>query len=149
MSRRTIDVYYGYDREDAVLEIPTPFAGAGTWHAEIRARLLDDETNDWFFELGYNTGVGENRIGTFPVEWVRRAEITDLDGIVPPDVLARTLAQSPDGAAQSDSSPPCLAWMSSRTAGFASTTHPSPTRNGPPKSLATSTQLSRRSSSEK
>lgn len=58
---------------------------AGTWHAEIRARLVDG-AGDWFFEVGYNTGVGENRIDTFPAEWVRRP---DLDGLVPPTVLER------------------------------------------------------------
>lgn len=29
------------------------------------------------------------RIGTFPTEWVRRPELTDLDGRLAPDVLAQ------------------------------------------------------------
>jgi hypothetical protein len=89
MGRIVIDAYFGYDREDAIVDIPVPFTYAGRWHAEIRARVVDDETQDWFFELGYNTGVGENRIDTFPVEWVHRPELTDLDGVVPPHALAR------------------------------------------------------------
>ena len=80
------DVYPPASREDAMLEIPIPFARAGTWHAEIRARLVDDN-GDWYFELGYNTGIAEMGIDTFPAVWVRRPELTDLDGIVPPDVL--------------------------------------------------------------
>jgi hypothetical protein len=89
---RMTDVYPVHAREDALLEIPTPFARAGTWHAEIRARLLDEDAQDWYFEVGYNTGVGENRIDTFPAEWVRRPELTDLDGVVPPEVLERMRA---------------------------------------------------------
>lgn len=86
---RMTDVYPIANREDAILDIPIPFARAGTWHAELRARLLDAETGDWYFEVGYNTGTAENRIGTFPAQWVRRPELTDLDGIVPSDVLAQ------------------------------------------------------------
>ena len=85
----TTDVYPVAKREDAIVDIPIPFARAGTWHAEISARLLDAETGDWYFEVGYNTGIAENRIDNFPAEWVRRPDITDLDGIVPDDVLAR------------------------------------------------------------
>lgn len=81
------DVYPAASREDAILIIPVPFVRAGTWHAEMRARLVDDD-GDWYFELGYNTGIGDNRIGTFPASWVRRPELTDLDGIVPANVLA-------------------------------------------------------------
>jgi hypothetical protein len=84
---RMTDVYPVHARDDALLEIPIPFARAGRWHAEVRARLLDEDTQDWYFEVGYNTGVGENRIDTFPAEWVRRPELTDLDGVVPPEVL--------------------------------------------------------------
>lgn len=86
---RMIDVYPANAREDAILEIPTPFTHAGTWHAEIRALLLDEDTHDWYFEVGYNTGTGENRIDTFPAEWIRRPDLTDLDGLVPQSVLAR------------------------------------------------------------
>lgn len=85
---RMIDVYPVHAREDTLLEIPVPFIRAGTWHAELRARLVDD-AGDWFFEVGYSTGTGENRIDTFPAEWVRRPELTDLDGLVPPSVLER------------------------------------------------------------
>jgi hypothetical protein len=90
---RITDVYPAASREDAILEIPTPFARAGTWHAEIRARLVDDD-GDWYFEVGYSTGVAENRIGTFPAEWVRRPELSDLDGLVPPDVAAQMRAEA-------------------------------------------------------
>ena len=89
----TTDVYPVANREDAIVDIPIPFARAGTWHAEIRARLLDAETGDWYFEVGYNTGIAENRIGNFPAEWVRRPELTDLDGLVPDNVLARMREQ--------------------------------------------------------
>lgn len=65
MPRRITDVYPPATRESAILEVPVPFRFAGTWHAELRARFLDDD-GDWYFELGYNTGIGENRIGTFP-----------------------------------------------------------------------------------
>ena len=86
------DVYPTANREDAILTIPVPFVLAGTWHAEIRARLVDD-VGDWYFELGYNTGIAQNRIGTFRAEWVRRPELTDLDGIIARDVLAHMSAQ--------------------------------------------------------
>jgi len=33
------------------LEVPIPFALAGTWHAEIRGRLVDDD-GEWCFQLG-------------------------------------------------------------------------------------------------
>ena len=81
------DVYPPSSREDAILEVPVPFRRAGTWHGEIRARLVDDD-GEWFFELRFNTGIAENRVGTFPAAWVRRPELTDMDGIVPPDTLA-------------------------------------------------------------
>jgi hypothetical protein len=84
-----IDVYLPAERESVIVTIPDGEEHAGTWHGEIRARLLDQDMQDWFFEIGYNTGVGENRIGTFPVEWVRRPELTDFDGIIPPDVLSK------------------------------------------------------------
>jgi hypothetical protein len=89
---RTTDVYPVEAREDAIVDVPVPYAHAGSWHAEIRARLVDEETQDWFFEVGYSTGTGENRIDTLPAEWVRRPELTDLDGVVPPDVLERMRA---------------------------------------------------------
>lgn len=81
------DVYPPSHREDAILEVPVPLLWAGTWHAEIRARLVDEDGN-WHFELRYNTGIAENRVGTFPAAWVRRPELTDVDGIVPPVMLA-------------------------------------------------------------
>ena len=84
---RMNDVYPPSSREDAILEVPVPFRWAGTWHGEIRARLVDED-GDWFFELRFNTGIAENRVGTFPAAWVRRPELTDTDGIVPPDTLA-------------------------------------------------------------
>jgi hypothetical protein len=90
---RMIDVYPVPAREAALLEIPIPLTHAGTWHAEIRARFVDEETQDWFLEVGYNTCTGENRIDTFPAEWVRRPELTDLDGVVPPTVVARIRAE--------------------------------------------------------
>jgi hypothetical protein len=96
MARTVVDTYFGFDREEAVVEIPVPFAYAGRWHAEIRARLVDDKTQDWFFEVGYNIGAGENRIDIFPVDWVRRPGLTDVDGIVPPEVLARMRLGSPE-----------------------------------------------------
>src|SRR5690348_16901245 len=68
---RMTDVYPPSNREDAVVEVPVPFLWAGTWHGEIRARLVDDDS-DWYFELRFNTGIAENRIGTFPAAWVRR-----------------------------------------------------------------------------
>lgn len=86
MARHTTDVYLGYQREEVILDIPIPYARAGTWHGEIRSRQLDDESGDWFFEIGYRSH-GQNRIGTFPVQWIRRPELTDYDGIVPPEVL--------------------------------------------------------------
>lgn len=95
------DVYPPATREDAIVDIPVPFARAGTWHAEIRARLVDDD-GDWYFEVGYNTGIAENRIGNFPAEWVRRPELTDLDGIVPDDMLARMREQTRGDAAVID-----------------------------------------------
>ena len=48
MARQMTDVYPAADREDASLEIPTRYVRAGTWHAEIRARLVDD--GDWCFD---------------------------------------------------------------------------------------------------
>lgn len=93
MTRRMTDVYSPATREDAVVSIPVPFVLAGSWHAEVRGRLVDDQ-GEWFFEVGYNTGVAENRIGTFPAAWVRRPELTDLDGIVPVDVLAEMRRQA-------------------------------------------------------
>jgi hypothetical protein len=78
---RMTDVYPVHARPEAIVDIPVPYVHAGSWHAEIRARLVDDD-GDWWFEIGYNTGVGENRIDTFPAEWIRRPELTDLDGIV-------------------------------------------------------------------
>ena len=84
---RMTDVYPPANREDAILKIPVPFLRAGTWHGEIRARLVDDD-GDWYFELRYNIGIAENRIGTFPAAWVRRPDLSDMDGIVPADVLA-------------------------------------------------------------
>lgn len=71
------DVYPPAVREDAVLDIPVPFARAGTWHAEVRARLVDDD-GAWYLEVTYNTGVAENRIGTFPAGWVRRPSLADM-----------------------------------------------------------------------
>lgn len=89
------DVYPPSNREDAILEVPVPFLWAGTWHGEIRARFVDD--GDWYFELRYNTGIAENRVGTFPTAWVRRPELTDIDGIVPPDVFAMMREAASDG----------------------------------------------------
>lgn len=91
---RIIDIYPPPDREPIIVSIPDGERHAGSWHGEIRARLLDEETQNWFFELGYNTGIGENRIGTFPVEFVRRPDLTDFDGIIPPEVLARMQADA-------------------------------------------------------
>lgn len=45
------DAYPPDRREDAILEVPIPFALAGTWHAEIRGRLVDDD-GEWCFQLG-------------------------------------------------------------------------------------------------
>lgn len=70
-----------------MLTIPEGEEHAGTWHGEIRARLLDEATGDWWFELGYNVGIGENFIGTFPAAWVRRPELDDMAGIVPAEYL--------------------------------------------------------------
>jgi hypothetical protein len=92
---RMTDVYPPSNREDAILEVPVPFLWAGTWHGEIRARLVDDD-GDWYFELRFNTGIAENRGGTFPAACVRRPELTDMDGIVPPVMLAMMREGAPD-----------------------------------------------------
>jgi hypothetical protein len=89
MARTTTDVYHGYDRQDVLIDIPIPYANAGTWHGEIRARILDDESGDWFFSVDWRGPDRETRIDTFPVEWCRRPELDDLAGIVPPAHLER------------------------------------------------------------
>ena len=48
---RMTDAHPPDRREDAILEVPIPFALAGTWHAEIRGRLVDDD-GEWCFQLG-------------------------------------------------------------------------------------------------
>lgn len=83
------DTWHGRAREAAILTIPEGEERAGTWHGEIRARLLDEASGDWWFEVGYNVGAGMNFIGTFPASWVRRPELDDMAGIVPRDVLER------------------------------------------------------------
>lgn len=89
MARETIDVYPPDQRAEVIVTIPPGHDRAGTWHGEIRARLHDPETDDWFFEVTYNTGPASNWIGTFPVEWTRRPDLDDYAGVVPPDVLER------------------------------------------------------------
>jgi hypothetical protein len=78
-----VDTFHGHAREACVVTIPDGRDHAGTWHGVIRARLVDEASGDWWFELGYSTGVSEHRIGKFPVEWVRRMDLDDFDGIVP------------------------------------------------------------------
>lgn len=91
-----VDTFHGHAREACVVTVPTDSGHdhPGTWSAEIRARLLDEATGEWWFELTYTTGVSENRIGTFPVEWVRRMDLDDFDGIVPKRHL-RPVRQQP------------------------------------------------------
>ncbi|GAA5122324.1 hypothetical protein GCM10023339_40540 [Alloalcanivorax gelatiniphagus] len=96
MPRHIMDVYLGWDRQEVIVDIPIPFTRAGTWHGEIRARLVDDATQDWYFEIGYNTGISGNRIETFPVEWTRRPELDDYVGTVPPELLERTRINAAD-----------------------------------------------------
>ncbi len=81
------DTWHGWDREAAIVTIPDGHEHVGTWHAELRARLLDEATGDWWFDLSYTVGAGQTYLDTFPAGWVRRPELTDLDGIVPPEVL--------------------------------------------------------------
>jgi hypothetical protein len=80
-----VDTFHGHAREACVVTVPnnSRHDHPGTWSAEIRARLLDEATGDWWLELTYTTGISENRIGTFPVEWVRRMDLDDFDGFVP------------------------------------------------------------------
>lgn len=92
MAREMIDSYQGFQRQDVIVDVPVPFKHAGSWHGVIRARLVDRESDEWWFEVGYSTGVGENRIGTFPVDWCRRPELDDFIGLIPPNALERMRA---------------------------------------------------------
>lgn len=90
------DTWHGYAREAAIVIIPDGNEHAGTWHAELRARLLDEATGDRWFDLSYTIGVGQAYFDNVPAEWVRRPELTDLDGLVPPSVLERMRAEQED-----------------------------------------------------
>jgi hypothetical protein len=81
----TVDTFHGHAREACVVTIPDDPGREypGTWSGEIRARLLNEATGEWWFQLTYTTGVSANRIGTFPVEWVRRMDLDDFDGVIP------------------------------------------------------------------
>jgi hypothetical protein len=48
---RMTDVYPPADHESIIVSIPDGERHAGSWQGEIRARLLDEETQNWFFEL--------------------------------------------------------------------------------------------------
>jgi hypothetical protein len=93
---KTVDTYHGYDRQDVLIDIPTPLVDAGTWHGEIRARQLDDETGDWWFQVTWRGDDRETRIGTFPVEWCRRPELNDFAGIIPSAHLDRMRREEAD-----------------------------------------------------
>lgn len=81
------ETWHGHHRKAAIVTVPDGHERAGTWHAEIRARRLDEVTGDWWFDVSYTVDVGQTFIDTFPAEWVRRPELTDLDGLAPPSVL--------------------------------------------------------------
>lgn len=88
MARTTVDTWHGYDKPDVVIEIPIPFADAGSWHGEIRARQVDHD-GEWWFQCDWRAADRLNRITTFPVAWCRRAELDDFAGIIPAEQLER------------------------------------------------------------
>lgn len=87
-----VDVYHGYDKPDVIIDIPPPLADAGSWHGEIRSRLVD-EAGDWWFQCDWRGPDRLGRITTFPVTWCRRPELDDFAGIIPPAHLDRMRAE--------------------------------------------------------
>lgn len=88
-----VDVYHGYDRPDVIIDIPPPLTNAGSWHGEIRSRLVNEETGDWYFSCQWRDHNREQHITTFPVTWCRRPALDDYAGIIPPAHLDRMRAE--------------------------------------------------------
>lgn len=76
------DVYSIPAREAVIVDIPIPFADAGTHHGIIRARLHDDETDEWFFQCSVSID-HRTRHDDYPVEWCRRPDLDDFTYMMP------------------------------------------------------------------
>lgn len=78
MARRTTHTYYGFDMPDVVLTLPDFHEQAGEHRGELRAWAVDDDTGDWWANVQYRTGPGEQFLAWLPADQVRRdADLTD------------------------------------------------------------------------
>lgn len=69
MALTSINTWHSYDRPDVIIDIPPPLADAGSWHGEIHARLVDEQTGDWYFQVQWRDHAREQLITKFPVAW--------------------------------------------------------------------------------